>query len=526
MLNYVWLFLLLFGIFVGITTDISDNITNKYPNNKIVKITNLVENGDNLTLEFDKSQLKYLFNISDKEKLVFSGKIVSRNNTQAIAKVKIDNTYPEIIRNIAKSSGEVDDIEITYRKNNDNYSIEFEKVNFLKIKETTNSVIKSAETAVEIAIGLIGVMAFWLGLMKIAEASGLIKVIANFVKPVTKFLFPDVPSDHPAIGAIVMNMSANMLGLSNAATPFGLKAMKELNEINPDKTQASNAMCTFLAVNTAGFTLIPATAIAVRAAVGSINPSIIIGTTMFAAICSTSMGIFSVKLLEKFYTPNFKILEYLKSNLKFIAGFFVVLSLIIALITGGAFNYLSNIGFGSIFKNIIEIISYVAIPLIISIFIIYGIIKKIKVYEVFVEGAKEGFEVAVKIIPYLVGMLTAIGVFRASGSLNVIVNLLQPLTSLVGFPAEALPMALMRPLSGSGSIAIMSEIMKTFGPDTPLGILVSTLFGSSETTFYVLAVYFGSINISRTRHALAAGLLADLAGVIGATFIVKMLFGL
>ncbi|HOJ38650.1 MAG TPA: nucleoside recognition domain-containing protein [Ignavibacteriales bacterium] len=525
MLNYVWLFLLLFGIFIGITTDISDNLKEKYPNYKQITLSKFDKINDEISFALYKNELNYLFGINNKDSLIFKGKVKTAG-IKTIAQVKLSSDAPEILKNMAKSSGDIDDIEAYIFTRNDKKILEFEKVNYIKIKETTNAVIKSAETAVEIAIGLIGIMAFWLGLMKIAEASGLIRVIANFVKPVTKFLFPDVPSDHPAIGAIVMNMSANMLGLSNAATPFGLKAMKELNEINPDKTQASNAMCTFLAVNTAGFTLIPATAIAVRAAVGSTNPSIIIGTTMFAAICSTSMGIFSVKLLEKFYTPNFKFINYIKSNLKFIFSFIVALSILIALITSGIFNKFANNGIGQIFKNVIEIISYVAIPLIIFIFISYGVIKKVKVYEVFVEGAKEGFDVAVKIIPYLVGMLTAIAVFRASGSLNVLVNLLQPITSLVGFPAEALPMALMRPLSGSGSIAIMSEIMKTFGPDTSLGILVSTLFGSSETTFYVLAVYFGSINISKTRHALAAGLLADLAGVISATFIVKLLFGI
>jgi spore maturation protein SpmB len=302
--------------------------------------------------------------------------------------------------------------------------------------------------------------------------------------------------------------------------------MQELNSINPDKTQASNAMCTFLAVNTAGFTLIPATAIAVRSAVGSMNPALIIGTTMFAAVCSTTMGIFSVKLLEKFYIPNFKFIDWFKSNLKLFALFFTFIFGLIIVITSGI---LKNNFFGEFangFKTFIEIISYVAIPLIILTFIIYGFLKKVKVYEAFVEGAKEGFNVAVKIIPYLVGMLTAIAVFRSSGSMDVLVSLLQPITSLIGMPAEALPMALMRPLSGSGSIAIMSEIMKTYGPDTALGVLVSTLYGSSETTFYVLAVYFGSINISKTRHALAAGLLADLAGVIGATFIVRLLFNL
>ncbi|HOP50152.1 MAG TPA: nucleoside recognition domain-containing protein [Ignavibacteriales bacterium] len=525
MLNYVWFFLFIFGIFIGISTDISDSIQQKYPNNKKITV-NYQQEGDNFNFVLDKKSFFYLFKTYTNSDITLTGEIKNKSHNYAIGTIKIDDHSPKILKDIAKVSGNSDDIEVQIYNNNSKYYIEFETVKFLKTKETTNAVLKSAETAVEIAIGLIGVMAFWLGLMKIAEESGLIKVIANFVKPVTKFLFPDVPSDHPAIGAIVMNMSANMLGLSNAATPFGLKAMQELNSINSDKTQASNAMCTFLAVNTAGFTLIPATAIAVRSAVGSMNPALIIGTTMFAAVCSTTMGIFSVKLLEKFYIPNFKFIDWFKSNLKLFALFFTFIFGLILAITSGI---LKNNFFGEFangFKTFIEIISYVAIPLIILTFIIYGFLKKVKVYEAFVEGAKEGFNVAVKIIPYLVGMLTAIAVFRSSGSMDVLVSLLQPITSLIGMPAEALPMALMRPLSGSGSIAIMSEIMKTYGPDTALGVLVSTLYGSSETTFYVLAVYFGSINISKTRHALAAGLLADLAGVIGATFIVRLLFNL
>ncbi|CAG0905967.1 unnamed protein product [Cyprideis torosa] len=306
------------------------------------------------------------------------------------------------------------------------------------MKDVTNSALEYAGIAVEIAIGLIGIMALWLGVMKVAEEAGLIRIIANAMKPLTKFLFPDVPQDHPAMGAMIMNMAANMLGLGNAATPFGLKAMDELDKLNPNKGVATNAMCTFLAVNTAGLTLIPATAIAIRAAAGS-----------------------------------------------------------------------------KLFKSIIQIISTLAIPMLIFIFIGYGAIKKVKIYEVFVEGAKEGFDVAIRIIPYLVAMLVAIGIFRAGGGMDILISALTPFTNFVGMPAEALPMAIMRPLSGSGSLGIMAEIIATHGPDSFIGILVSTFFGSTETTFYVIAVYFGAVNIRKTRHALAAGLLADIAGILG-----------
>ncbi len=409
-----------------------------------------------------------------------------------------------------------------------NGTIILEDIAFAKMKDVTNSALEYAGIAVEIALGLIGIMALWLGVMKVAEAAGLIKIIANAMKPLTKFLFPDVPQDHPAMGAMIMNMAANMLGLGNAATPFGLKAMEELDKLNPNKGVATNAMCTFLAVNTAGLTLIPATAIAIRAASGSSDPAIIIGTAIFGAFCATTVGITATKVMEKFPLKEGGIASLISSSKKGIIFFAILALLVFVLIVTGLmtslitfFNFLNP----ELFKSVIQIISTLAIPMLIFVFIGYGAIKKVKIYEVFVEGAKEGFDVAIRIIPYLVAMLVAIGIFRAGGAMEILIYGLTPITNFIGMPAEALPMAIMRPLSGSGSLGIMAEIIATHGPDSFIGILVSTFFGSTETTFYVIAVYFGSVNIRKIRHALAAGLLADIAGILGAVFIVKLLFG-
>lgn len=407
-------------------------------------------------------------------------------------------------------------------------SIVFEEISFSKMKDVTNSALNYAKIAVNIAIGLIGIMALWLGVMKVAQEAGLINIIAKSVRPITKFLFPEVPQDHPAVGAMIMNISANMLGLGNAATPFGLKAMEELDKLNPEKGTATNTMCTFLVVNTAGLTLIPATAIAVRAAAGSSDPAIIIGTSIFGAGCATIVGVTAAKFLEKFSIKNYSFVNWLKSNSKiFLASLVILFALAVLIITGAISSVISFLNFinPELFKTIVQIISILAIPMLILLFIGYGFVKKVKVYEVFVEGAKEGFDVAVKIIPYLVAMLVAIGIFRAGGAMEFLQLILSPITNFIGMPTEAMPMALMRPLSGSGSLGIMTEIIAKYGADSYLGILVSTFFGSTETTFYVLAVYFGAVNIRKTRHALAAGLLADAAGILAALFIVKLLFG-
>jgi spore maturation protein SpmB len=286
-------------------------------------------------------------------------------------------------------------------------------------------------------------------------------------------------------------------------------------------------MVTFLAINTAGMTLIPATAIAIRAASGSSDPAIIIGTSLFGSSCATIAGLTAAKVLEKFPISKGHFSGWIGKN---IHSLLVFLSIIIAL----ALIIFSGIGknIGSIFsfitpdlfKNVIQVISTIAIPFLIVVFIGYGALKKVRVYESFVEGAKEGFNIAVRIIPYLVAMLMAIGIFRAGGAMDWLVFILTPITNFIGMPAEALPMALMRPLSGSGSLGVMAEIIAVHGADSFIGIMVSTFFGSSETTFYVLAVYFGAVNIKNTRHALPVGLIADIFGMLGAVFIVRLLF--
>ncbi len=543
MLNYVWLALIILGIGTAITTDIIDQADNKYRNGDSLPIEIIFENPTSITtdgayngkLKVSSKSFNDFYETTVNEDVFVNAKLsVNKEDDKIRIYFKVDDNTPEIWKYMAKISGKDDDlvgsfneVEI-YSATNIYGSLLLEEVAFTKMKDVTNSALDYAGIAVNIALGLIGIMALWLGVMKVAEDAGLIKIIANSVKPLTKFLFPDVPPDHPAMGSIIMNMAANMLGLGNAATPFGLKAMEELQTLNKDKSTATNAMVTFLAVNTAGLTLIPVTAIAIRAAAGSSNPAIIIGTSIFGALCATTVGITATKIMEKFPIKKGGYGAWLKSYKK---GLIIVVSLIalvtILAVTGMFSLIFSNLTFlnPDLFKGIINIISIMAIPGLIFIFIGYGAIKKVKVYEVFVEGAKEGFDVAVRIIPYLVAMLVAIGIFRAGGGMDILIAVLEPVTSLIGMPAEALPMAIMRPLSGSGSLGIMAEIIATHGPDSFIGILVSTFFGSTETTFYVLAVYFGSVNIRNTRHALPAGLLADVAGILGAVFIVKLLFG-
>lgn len=540
MLNYVWLALIALGIGAALATDVLDQSGNKYRNGYQVPAVVQFENGSpnafskNVKLLIAKEKFNNIYEEQIQEDLELNA-VASYNEKEKSYTLflKTDGSFPKIWREIASGSGKEDDLTGSLKITGTNGGmrrgeIELEHISFTKMKDVTNSVLDYAGTAVNIALGLIGIMALWLGIMKVAEEAGLITIIAKALRPVTKFLFPDVPADHPAMGSMIMNISANMLGLGNAATPFGLKAMEELDKLNPNKGTATNAMCTFLAINTAGLTLIPATAIAVRAAAGSSNPAIIIGTSVFGASCATIMAILSAKLFENFPLKKDDLKKKAGIGIKALAFLFALLTVILVLYFSGAFSAISSLfggRGGEIFKSIIQIVSFLAIPFIIFTFLLYGFIKKVKVYEKFIEGAKEGFNVAIRIIPYLVGMLAAIAIFRAGGALDVLIFIISPFTNLIGMPAEALPMALMRPLSGSGSLGVMAEIISVHGADTFIGILVSTFFGSSETTFYVLAVYFGSVNINKTRHALPAGLLADIAGVLGALFIVKLLFG-
>lgn len=542
MLNYVWLTLILLGIGVALTTDIIDKTENKYRNGEQLPVEIIFEDSldglanqkydVNVRIKENDFNTFYNLNIDSEVNQKMSITTDSKKNKNVLF-FKVDDDSPELWKKMAKMSGKEDDLMgsvlIGEKINNTTFSatITLEDIAFAKMKDVTNSALDYASIAVNIALGLIGIMALWLGVMKVAEDAGLIKTIANAMKPLTKFLYPDVPQDHPAMGAMIMNMAANMLGLGNAATPFGLKAMEELDKLNPNKGVASNAMIMFLAVNTAGLTLIPVTAIAIRAAAGSSDPAIIIGTSIFGALCATTVGITIVKLFEKNPLRNgFK--EFIRTGKKGLIIFTSIIIAVLALLFSGILsNIMQTLSFinPELFKSVIQVISTLAIPMLILIFIGYGAIKKVKIYEVFVEGAKDGFDVAIRIIPYLVAMLVAIGIFRAGGGMEILIYALTPFTNFIGMPAEALPMALMRPLSGSGSLGIMAEIIATHGPDSFIGILVSTFFGSTETTFYVLAVYFGSVSIRKTRHALVAGLLADIAGILGAVFIVKLLFG-
>ena len=381
------------------------------------------------------------------------------------------------------------------------------------------AMVESAAGAVELAIGLVGVMTLFLGLMKVAEAGGMLKILARLIRPLMVRLFPDVPPDHPAMGAMILNLSANALGLGNAATPFGIRAMQELNRLNDQPGTATNAMALFLAINTSSVTLLPTGVIALRAAAGSVDPAAILPTTLFATLCSTTAAIIAAKVYSSWWPMKKTSPEHSESasSDRVPAGeleddpdayplwvSLLSLAVLFAIIPLAVF-------YG-------RQISPWILPGLMIFFLCFGVVRKVRVYEVLVEGGKEGFQVALRIIPYLVTILVAVGMLRASGALEVIVRGLGTVTSRFGLPAEALPMALMRPLSGSGAYGIMASIINdpAVGPDSYTGLLVSTLQGSTETTFYVLAVYFGAVQIRRIRHSMAAALTADFIGVVGA----------
>jgi len=395
------------------------------------------------------------------------------------------------------------------------------------------AMIDAAAGSVTLAIGLVGVMALFLGLMKVAESGGLLVIIAKTLRPLMIRLFPDVPPDHPAMGAIIMNISANALGLGNAATPFGIRAMQQLDRLNPDKGTATNAMALFLAINTSSVTLLPTGVIAIRAAAGSTDPAGIVPTTLFATIISTTVAILAVKFLQnrwpqpktsghKTETPTSKDMaeDIQTSDLPADDnGTYPLWVSVIALVSVITLVPLTILYGRSIAPWII--------PGLMIGLLSFGMAKKVPVYETFVEGAKDGFQVALRIIPYLVAILVAVGMFRASGAMDLLIRPLSLVTDAFGLPAEALPMALLRPLSGSGAYGIMASIIQdpAIGPDSYIGYLVSTFQGSTETTFYVLAVYFGAVGIRRIRHALAAALMADVAGIVAAVLIVNWLYG-
>lgn len=403
-----------------------------------------------------------------------------------------------------------------------------------KMAEVTKASFEYAKIAVTLAIGLIGPMALWLGIMKVAEAGGLMKIIARALRPIMVRLFPEVPADHPAMSAMIMNMAANTLGLGNAATPMGIKAMQELDKLSQEKGTASNAMCLFLAINTSSVTILPLGVITVRAAANAISPSGILLPAIFATICSTTVAIIASKMLagpDVTRHPTSTIDKETHQEERSIKkdelfppskGGKLFIWLLITAFFGGIFYQFSQSSSGlSLSSASLNALSDWLIPVLISFFLIFGYFRGVKVYEALTEGAIEGFQTAVKIIPFMVAIFVAIGMFRASGAMEIMIDIFAPFTKLIGMPAEALAMALMRPLSGSGAFGIMSEIV-TQDPNSFLSFLVSTMQGSTETTFYVLAVYFGSIGIKRTRHALPAALCADVAGILASVLICNL----
>jgi spore maturation protein SpmA len=429
-----------------------------------------------------------------------------------------------------------------------------------RLSEVTTGAFDGAKTAVTIALGLIGIMALWLGVMRLAERAGLVQRIAAGLRPLLRRLFPDVPPEHPAMGSMLMNMAANMLGLGNAATPLGLRAMRDLERLNPRPGVASNAMCTFLAINTASVQLIPATAIALLAAAGSARPTAIVGTALMATLCAATVAITSAKLLEKL--PFFRLPEpalsvgtadlgreaasaagigindpgYSDSVIavkprgwRRLLPFLLVLffaALFVRLVFPAWFNLAPdpNAAAQNAFVRSVNTLSILAIPFLLSFFPVYAATRRIKVYDEFVEGAKEGFGVILKIIPFLVTMLVAISMFKGAGGIDLLTRLLAPVLTPLKFPPDLLPLALMRPLSGSATLAILTDIIHRLGPDNIVSLMAATIYGSTETTFYVAAVYFGSVGVKQTRHAIPAGLLGDLAGVIASVVVCRAVF--
>ncbi len=378
--------------------------------------------------------------------------------------------------------------------------------------EIMTAMFALSKTAFEISLGLTGVLALWLGIMKIGEQCGFIQLLTHGLTPLFKRLMPEVPENHPALGAMVMNISANALGLDNAATPLGIKAMQELQKLNPNPETATNAQILFLVINTSAVTLFPIAIFTYRAQLGAANPTDVFIPILLATYISTLVGLGAVSLVQKINLWD-----------KIIASYFIGFSLFIGLLVF-YFSQLSQV------EMLLQsaLMSNVVLFTLVMIFILTATYKHINAYEAFVEGAKEGFNTAIMIIPYLVAMLVAIGVFRASGALELCANGLRYCVNLLGFDTrfiDAMPTALMKPFSGSGARAMMIDTMQVHGADSFAGHLASIVQGSTETTFYVLAVYFGAVKIKHIRHAVACGVIADVAGIIAAIIVAYWFFG-
>ncbi len=374
-----------------------------------------------------------------------------------------------------------------------------------------NATFEYAKTGFDISLGLTGVLTLWLGFMRIGEDGGMVRGMARLVGPFFKRIFPSLPENHPAYGSMMMNIAANMLGLDNAATPMGLKAMKELQSANPHKDTASNAQIMFLVLNTSGLTIIPVSVMVYRAQLGAANPADIFLPILLATFFSTLAGLVAVAVAQKINLLNRVVMAYLGGLTLLVVGLIIGLSLLD--------------------KEQIQVVSLlmanVILFSIIVTFIVMALVKRVNVYESFIEGAKDGFKIAIKIIPYLVAILVAIGVFRASGAMDFLVGGIAGLVKAVGLDTEfvgALPTALMKPLSGSGARGMMIDAMTLHGADSFIGRLASTVQGSTDTTFYVIAVYFGSVGIRKTRHAVTCGLIADAVGIVAAILLGYLFF--
>jgi len=390
------------------------------------------------------------------------------------------------------------------------------KLIFLQDVEILNNIVDSlysnAETGFKLSLGLTAILSFWLGIMKIGENGGAIKFLSKLVSPLFTRLFPEIPKNHPSLGSMMMNFSANMLGLDNAATPMGLKAMNQLQEINPKKETASNAQIMFLVLNTSGLTIIPVSIIAFRASAESVNPSLVFLPILLATFVSSLFGLIITSLYQKINLFQPVVLAYIGG----LTALIISLFLFLGSLDKEGLTLASNLISSSIILGIIFG------------FILLATLRKVNVYESFIDGAKEGFGVAIKIIPYLIAMLCAIGVFRSVGAMDYLVEFFRWFFNLFGMDTrfvDGLPTAFMKPLSGSGARGMMVESWGTFGVDSFVGKLTSIFQGSTETTFYVLAVYFGSVGIKNTRYAATAGILADLAGIVAAICITYYFFG-
>jgi len=378
--------------------------------------------------------------------------------------------------------------------------------------DLVSSIFTNAKTGFEISLGLTGVLTLWLGLMKVGEKGGMVTILGRIFSPLFQRLFPELPKGHPAYGSIILNFSANMLGLDNAATPMGLKAMKEMQEVNPKKDTASNAQIMFLVLNASGLTIIPVSIIVYRTQLGAVNPADIFIPILIATFFATVAGMISVAIVQKINLFDKVIIAYL-------GGLTAIITGVIIYFSGLPKEQITN---ASTFTANLILLSVIVL------FIVLALLKKVNVYDAFIEGAKEGFDIAIRIIPFLVAILVAIGIFRASGAMDFLISGIEKFVAWLGFDTRftgALPVAFMKPLSGSGARGLMIDAMTTYGADSFLGRLSCTLQGATDTTFYIIAVYFGSVGIKNTRHAVGCGLIADLAGAVAAVLVAYLFFG-